>query len=173
MKYSMYRQIIKADRERYGINSHMKLYFKNVGYKITVHYRRCKYLSEHKGLRILYYFERFIYRGVCVKYGCDLPSHVTIGPGLKIDHPFGIVINSGTVIGHSFTIKSGAVIGKKNDNGAAIIGDSVQVGVHALLLGNIKVGNNAEIGAGAIVTHDVPDNAIVINQAASVYRIKD
>lgn len=42
-----------------------------------------------------------------------------------------------------------------------------------MILGEIKIGNNAEIGAGAIVTHDVPNNAIVINQGASIYKIKD
>lgn len=173
MKYSIYRQILNADRNRYSINSHLKLYFLNVGYKITVHYRRCKFLSENKWLRVLYYFERFIYRSMCVKYGCDLPSHITIGPGLKIDHPVGIVVNSEAIIGSNFTIKSGAIIGKKKEGGVAIIGDNVQVGVHALILGEIKIGNNAEIGAGAIVTHDVPNNAIVINQGASIYKIKD
>lgn len=35
------------------------------------------------------------------------------------------------------------------------------LGVHSLLIGHIVIGNNVDIGAGAIVTHDIPDNCVV------------
>lgn len=173
MTIKTYRQILNEDRKRYGDLPHFKLYFANAGYRITTHYRRCTYLRTIKFLGVLYFLERLIYHSMCVKYGCDIPSHAVIGSGLKIDHPVGIVINSGVNIGKNLTIKSGVVIGKKDENGVAVIGDNVQIGVHAILLGNIKIGNNVDIGAGAIVTHDVPDNAVVINQAAKIHRIKE
>lgn len=168
-----YHLILKKDRLRYGKYNHFKLYVTNDGYKIITHYRRCSFLYNKKYLYILYMIERLIYRRTCVKYGCDIPSHVVIGPGMKIDHPFGIVINSDTIIGENLTIKSGAVIGKKDSRGPAVIKDNVLIGVHAIILGNITIGNNVDIGAGAIVTHDVPDNAVVMSDSSKIHRIKD
>lgn len=171
MTYKEYTSILKTDRERLQIGGHVRTYIKNSGYRIITHYRRCKFLEGHKLLYLLYLIQRVIYNHKCIVAGCDIPSHAVIGKGLKIDHTQGIVINSKAVVGENCTIKSGAVIGK-NDKGVPVIGDNVMLGVHAIVLGKIIVGNNADIGAGAIVTHDVPESAIVIGEAAHVYRIK-
>lgn len=171
--FKTYCYYLSKDRSRYSVMSHLKLYFSNTGYKLTTHYRRCSFLRSKKYLFFLYMIERFFYHSMCVKYGCDIPSHVIIGPGLKIDHPVGIVINSTAIIGANFTIKTGSVIGKKDDNGAAHIGDNVQIGAHALIIGNITIGDNVDVGAGAIVTHNVPDCAVVRCQAAAITRFKD
>lgn len=48
-----------------------------------------------------------------------------------------------------------------------IIGDNVNITAHAVVLGGIKIGNNSQIGAGAIVVKDVPDNAVVVVPAKS------
>lgn len=173
MNYEEYKRLVKSDRDRYGTSiSHWKLFLMNPCYRITVRYRKCKFYEDKKITRGLWFFERFLYNSTCTKYGCDIPSHVDIGPGFRMDHPHGVVINSKTKIGSNFTIKSGAVIGA-NDRGVPTIGNNVLVGVHALLIGNIVVEDNSEIGAGAIVTHDVPKGAIVVCEAAKVRRIKD
>ena len=161
MKHKEYRNIIKADRNRYGNASHMMLYIKNAGYRIIVNYRRCKLYEGNKAAFILYMLQRLKYNRLCVRYGCDIPSHASIGAGFKIDHPVGIIINSGSKIGENVTVKSGAVIGK-NDKGVPIVGNNVLIGVHALIIGNIKIGDGAQIGAGAIVTHDVSKNSVVV-----------
>ena len=172
MQYREYKKILQADRERLLIGGHLETYVKNSGYRIITHFRRCKLLEGKRFLYPLYLFQRFIYNRKCIAAGCDIPSHVAIGKGLKIDHTQGIVINSKAIIGNGCTIKSGVVIGK-NDRGVPIIGDNVMLGVHAIVLGDIKIGNNVDVGAGAIVTHDVPDLAIVIGDAAHIYRIKE
>lgn len=171
MTRSEYRDMLSKDRVRYGNESHIKLYFCNVGYRIVTRFRRCNFLRTHRFLFPLYMLARLHYNRTCVKYSCDIPSHVQIGAGLKIDHPCGIVINSQAIIGENFNIKSGAVIGK-NQKGVAVIGDNVSVGVHALIIGPICIHNNAEIGSGAIVTHDVPENAVVVCDSAHILRIK-
>ena len=107
-----------------------------------------------------------------MKYGCDIPSHAVIGPGLRIDHANGIVINSKAVIGKNATLKGGVVIGS-NSKGVPTVGDNVLIGAHALLIGKIIVGDNSSIGAGAIVVHDVPNRAVVVNQSATIIRIKE
>lgn len=69
-------------------------------------------------------------------------------------------------------MNSSVVIGKVKGK-SPVIGDNVTMGVHAVVIGGITIGKNAEIGAGAIVTHDVPENAVVIGTAAHIHRIKD
>lgn len=172
MQYVEYKKIVKADKQRYEEKNHIKLFLFNPCYRISIHYRRCKYLSTHKTLWLLYQLERYLYNRCCVKYGCDIPSHVDIGPGFRMDHPHGVVINSKAIIGSNFTIKSGAIIGA-NNHGVPVIGDNVLVGVHALIIGNIRIGNNVDIGAGAIIVHDVPENAVMVCDAAHILKIKD
>ncbi len=167
MKYSEYREILKRDRNEYGKRSHIRLYIMNSGYKIVVNHRRCKFLRQFKALYFLYMLQRFRYNRLCIKYGCDIPSHVEIGPGFKIDHPVGIIINSRAVIGENVNVKSGVVIGK-NSKGVPKIGNNVLIGVHALIIGGVSVGNGASVGAGAIVVHDVPENATVVCEAAHI-----
>lgn len=171
MNAKEYREILKKDRLCYSCYGHIKTYITNNGYKIVTHLRRCQYLRVHRWLFILYQLERYVYNRKCVKYGCDISSHLVIGAGLKIDHPTGIVINSQTIIGENFNIKGGAVIGK-NHRGVPIIGNSVSIGVHALIIGAVTIGDGAEIGAGAIVTHNVPNYAVVVCDSAHILRIK-
>lgn len=172
MKFKEYRETCKADRLRYGDISHFKLYLFNAGYRIVIHYRRCKFFEGSKWKKPFSLLQRYLYNKKCTKYGCDIPSHAQIGSGFRIDHPIGVVINSNAIIGKNCTIKSGAVIGRKDNSGAAIIGDNVTIGVHALIIGSITIGNNVDVAAGAIVTHDVPQNAVVKCRAATIYRIK-
>ena len=44
------------------------------------------------------------------------------------------------------------------------------IGTHAQLIGNVKIGNNSIVGAGAIVTHDVPDNVVVVGNPARILK---
>lgn len=107
--------IIIYDAKRYleitsdfkGIANFIKLYMFHGGFIITINYRLCKYLEKKKYFYPLWILQRYSFRKTCIKYGCDIPSNVTIGKGLKIDHPIGIVINSQAIIGDFFTIKSG------------------------------------------------------------------
>ena len=165
-----YKKLKKMDLDRYG-KKHLGVYLVSTDYRIVYHYRKCKYLSEKKALKLLYFLERLYYNHICVKYGCDIPSHANIGGGLRIDHANGILINSKAKIGQNLTIKSGAVIGS-NKNGVPSIGDGVLVGAHSIIIGDIIIGDNAEIGAGAIVVKDVPQNAVVVNQPATIIKYK-
>lgn len=172
MNYKDYKLYVREDRRRWNSNkSHINMFLTNSCYRLIIRHRRCELLRSYKVLMLFYQMERFIYHRTCVRCGCDIPSNVKIGPGFRMDHSWGVIINSKAVIGSNFLIKSGAVIGA-TEKGIPSIGNNVSVGVHALLLGNISVADGAEIGAGAIVTHDVLENAIVICEAAHISRIK-
>jgi serine O-acetyltransferase len=100
----------------------------------------------------------------------DITPGVKIGRGLYLPHPTGIVIRGECVIGDNVTILQGVTIGrlKDGDLSETQIGDGVSIYAGAVILGNIKIGNNAVIGANAVVLTDVPDSAVAVGVPAKI-----
>ena len=95
----------------------------------------------------------------------EIPFSCKIGAGFRIVHQHGIVINGRTEIGKNCTIHHSTTIGineLKNKNRAPILGDNVYIGAGAKIIGDIKVGNNAQIGANAVVVKNLEENMISI-----------
>lgn len=128
-------------------------------YRIVVRLRLCEYLRSKKPLFLIYCIERFLYRRVTLRNGCDIPSRTKIGAGFVIHHCTGIVINPNAIIGKNCTIRGGAVIGSAN-KGVPSLGDNVNIGVHAIIIGNVHIGNGCVIGAGAVVTKSTEPNGV-------------
>jgi serine O-acetyltransferase len=96
--------------------------------------------------------------------GISIGSTAKIGRRLTIEHHGCIVIHGDSVIGDDCLIRHGVTLGNtgyKDLYGAPTLGDRVQIGAGAKLLGRITVGNDAIVGANAVVTRDVPEHAIV------------
>jgi len=96
--------------------------------------------------------------------GISIGSTAVIGRRLCIEHHGCIVIHGDSVIGDDCLIRHGVTLGNTGFDdpfGAPRIGNRVQMGAGAKILGRINVGNDAIIGANAVVTRDVPDNAVV------------
>lgn len=88
--------------------------------------------------------------------GCELPVSVVVGPRLRIWHGFGLVINSGSVLGADVALRHGVTIGDDGRSpGSPVIEDGVEVGTGATIIGPIRVGTGARIGAHALVLRDV------------------
>lgn len=85
----------------------------------------------------------------CIDKGCL--TDTVIGDGTKIDNL--VHVAHGVVIGKDCWIAAGAVLG-----GSARLGDCVEVGINASILPHVSVGDRARIGAGAVVTKNVPPN---------------
>ncbi|MGY6631116.1 MAG: serine O-acetyltransferase [Wenzhouxiangella sp.] len=102
--------------------------------------------------------------------GIDLPCETRIGRRLRIEHFGGIVISGDAVIGDDVVIRNGVTIGLKRtgQRGAPVIGDRVDIGAGAKLLGAIRVGHDAVIGANAVVLQDVPDGALAVGIPARI-----
>ena len=101
--------------------------------------------------------------------GVALPRSAKIGGGLRIDHFGAIVISPGAVIGRNCTIRQGVTIGnRKSLDDIPVLGDNVNIGAGAKILGSIHIGNDVKIGANAVVLQDVPDNSTAVGVPAKV-----
>lgn len=113
-----------------------------------------------------------------VIFSCDIAYQVDIPKSTNLSHQgLGVVMHPKTVIGENCIIYQntcfGALHGKKDKNEAPSLGNNVQVGVGAVLLGKICIGNNVSIGANAVVLNDVPDDAVVAGVPAIIKRYKE
>ena len=113
---------------------------------------------------------KFLYKFVQILTGIELPCEVPIGKGFVIEHSGGIVVSGFASFGDHCRIRNGVVIGlaRTEDPCAPQLGDDVDVGAGAKLLGNIRIGNHVRIGANAVVVTDVPDNCIAVGVPAVI-----
>jgi serine O-acetyltransferase len=102
--------------------------------------------------------------------GIELPCEVEIGRNFVIDHFGGIVISGYAKFGDNCRIRNGVVVGlqRVDEPCAPVIGNNVDIGSGAKVLGAIKIGNNVVIGANAVVIRDVPDNCIAAGVPAVI-----
>jgi serine O-acetyltransferase len=98
--------------------------------------------------------------------GVALPPSAEVGGGLRLGRVGGIRIAPETYIGRDCDLAEGVTIA--SSGGAPWIGDRVQIGPGARLIGPIRVGNDAAIGPNAVVETDVPDGATVAGIPAQV-----
>ena len=108
------------------------------------------------------------FRVVSIVLNCDLGSGNYVG--LRIPHPYGIVIHAGACIGSNVTVRQHVTIGVRSDSDLRppIVCDDVIIGAGAAVLGPITVGLGAVIGANAVVNSDVPAFAIAVGVPARV-----
>jgi serine O-acetyltransferase len=87
-----------------------------------------------------------------------------------IDHHGGVVVSGFAVIGNDCRIRTGVVIGLAHVDRpcAPRLGDNVDVGAGAKVLGSITIGDNVLIGANAVVVRDVPSNSVAVGVPAVI-----
>ena len=102
--------------------------------------------------------------------GIELPCEVKLGRRFRIDHFGGIVISGDTVFGDDCVIRNGVTVGLRHTGhrGAPIIGNRVDIGAGAKVLGSIRIGDDVAIGANAVVISDVPSNSIAVGVPAKI-----
>lgn len=147
-----------------------------LAYMITL--RKLEYYSNNQRfykLKLLgggiYY--KICYRRLSIKLGLKIPLNA-FGPGLKIAHIGGIIVNENVKVGKCCSIRPYTVIGNKQDgknDQVPIIGDNVTIGCNVSIIGKIKIGNDAVIGAGSVVVKDVPNGGVVVGNPAKLVRI--
>lgn len=119
--------------------------------------------------RVLTALYWLLFRLVETVTGISLPKSATIGPGLRIWHFGGVFVHGNVVIGANCTLRQGVTIGNRVENGPApIIGDDVEFGAYAQVLGGVRIGDGGRIGAMSVVLTDVPDGATAVGAPARI-----
>lgn len=128
---------------------------------------RMLFLRGHDGLA------RLVGRVNISLHGIDIHPGASIGPGVLLQHPVGVVIGSATV-GPGATFMGGVTLGRRDvlhgpDEGMyPTIGEGALLGAQSTVLGPVRVGRGASVGAGAVVLDDVPDGAVAVGAPARV-----
>ena len=107
--------------------------------------------------------------------GVELPWNTQVGPNLKLYHAQALVVNDRTTIGANCTLRNSTTIGHKlladgSYSKSPKIGNNVDIGSNAVIIGPVTIGNNAVIGAGSVVVKDVPADTVVAGNPAKVIR---
>lgn len=110
--------------------------------------------------------------------GVELSPSTQIGPGLRMPHPHGIVLNPAVRIGADCLLRHNVTIGNVTrrdgtEKGIASVGDSVEFGAGCVVVGDIHVGDHARIGALSLVTVDVPAWGVMIGNPGKLVRIDE
>lgn len=88
--------------------------------------------------------------------GIELPASTEVGPGLRLRHGVGIVVNPASRIGANVMIRQGVTLGnRKLPDDCPTIEDDVEIGVGAVIIGSVTVGTGARIGPNAVVFRDI------------------
>jgi serine O-acetyltransferase len=113
---------------------------------------------------------KLLFKFIQIITGIELPCEASVGRRLRIDHFGGIIVSGDAVLGDDVVIRNGVTIGLRRVgvSGSPEIGNRVDIGAGAKILGSIKVGDDSAIGANAVVLQDVPPNSIAIGIPARI-----
>ncbi|MBV1820033.1 serine O-acetyltransferase EpsC [Clostridium cochlearium] len=108
--------------------------------------------------------------------GIEIHPGAQIGKGLFIDHGMGVVIGETAEVGDNVTIYHGVTLGgtgKDKGKRHPTVGNNVIIGSGAKVLGPIKIGNNAKVGANSVVLKEVPENTTAVGAPARIVQKKE
>ena len=102
--------------------------------------------------------------------GADFNPGMTVGPGLMMPHPPGIVIGQGLVVGANVTFAQGVTAGHqypdRASTGLPTVCDGAIVLANAVLVGPIRIGQHVLVGPNSVVLSDAPDHAVMLGSPA-------
>jgi serine O-acetyltransferase len=151
VKFSALRQVLRADLARNG----------PVLDRLTViTFRLGQYaISKSAPVRLTWRIFDLVY--VQLLIGAELPPTVECGPGLRLLHGGrGVILHPQTKMGTDVSLYHRVTVGQRGSGSPPTLGDRVYVGTGASILGSITVENDSQIGAGAVVTRDVPEGYV-------------
>jgi serine O-acetyltransferase len=103
-----------------------------------------------------------------VLFGIELGKDIELGEGVYLVHTLGTVIGGTSRVGKRVRFMGNNTVGSAKDDGCPIIEDDVLVGCGARILGPIRIGARAQIGANAVVVSDVPADAVAVGVPAVI-----
>lgn len=164
--YSDAKSIAARDPAAKGVWQVILLY---PGFHVLIYHRLAHWLYQLH----LFFLARMVSQLGRFFTQIEIHPGAKIGDGLFIDHGNGVVVGETAEIGNYCTIYHEVTLGgtgKDKGKRHPTIGNNVLVGAGAKILGPFRVGDNAMIGANAVVLHEVPDNATVVGVPGRVVK---
>ena len=126
-------------------------------------------VAMHHNLRYMYLFRKYETRPswpvrillywLSLKFGLEISREAKLGEGVYLGHPYNITIAEGVQIGPNANLHKGCTIGRENRGpraGVPTIGNNVWIGINAVVVGKITIGDDVLIAPGSFVNRDVP-----------------
>jgi len=173
MTWNQTVEAIRADLYRYRRATGLLLglrTLKNPGFHYLVIWRLSRHFWMAKTPVLKNLLQRRLDR-LKQKFGINIPVTVSLGPGCRINHYGGIVLNSKTVAGSNLTLSQGVTIGHSLGGkrpGCPVIGDDVFFAPQSVAIGGIQIGNGAAVGALSSAFRDVPPGGVVVGSPGRV-----
>jgi len=103
-------------------------------------------------------------------FACDFARRLSIGGGLFVPHPTGIVVGADVTIGRNTMLMHHVTIGRvrPESHTSPVIGDGATLSVGTTILGEITIGDGAVIGAHSVVLQNIPANSVAVGAPAAV-----
>jgi len=154
---------------------HVKIIFILVFFRMVNLFARSKgSLVWWLGVPLMVIYRVIVEYILCV----ELRASTKVGPGLRIEHGYSLVVNDRTILGKNVHLRHcttfGCVMMPDGSQGPSpVVGNNVEFGANSIIIGGIKIGDNAIIGAGSVVVKDVPPNAVVVGNPARIIKYVD
>lgn len=151
---SNFQELYRADIARYGGKPETYI-------RIFLFLYRKASLASFAPLKLIY---KALFRFWANRRGLEIAANQQIGGGIYIGHAYNITINCRAKIGRNCNIHKGAVVGQANRGirkGYPIIGDRVWIGINAVVVGNVTIGDDVMIAPNSFVNVDVPSHSVV------------
>lgn len=169
--FSYIKELTKTIKEKDpALKSPLEIFLYPI-FKVMIFYKIAHFLYLKKHYLLARYFSEKGKR----KTGIEIHPGATIGKNFFIDHGTGVVIGETTIIKDNVMLYHGVTLGGTgNETGKRhpTIEDNVVIGAGATILGNVIIGKNSKIGAGAVVLKDVEENTTVIGIPAHPIKTK-
>lgn len=181
--YKEYREWLTADLQRSIETRDKNMFLERVKgnlvgwnkYRLIKTLRFCEFLVNKRSfLSLLLY--RLWYKRKLAKLQMKTQLFIspnTCGKGLDLEHPGFVWIDGSSQLGENCTVLPRTLLGKSRPgmSGKSIfIGDNVYIGTGCTILGPVRIGNNVIIGAGSVITHNIPSNCVVAGVPAKIIK---
>ena len=143
-------------------------------------------LALHHNLRYVYFFRQYEHRPsglfrlllhrMTLKFGLEISPKANIGEGFYLGHPYNITIAEDAQIGRNVNIHKGCTIGRERRGkrmGVPTIGNHVWIGINAVIVGNVTVGDDVLIAPGSFVNQDIPSHSVVVGNPCTIHKRDD
>ncbi len=155
-----------TDDDRFILSHFLRDFFFQHRLRYMVYFRT----AQHTRSRLVKIFCEYKLFRLCRKYGIEIKTSTKIGEGFVMCHPYNITVTPFATIGRNVNMMKGSTIGlsEGKHKGAPTIGDCVYIGINAVVIGKITIGNDVMIAPNTMVNCDVPDHSIVIGNPCQI-----